>query len=108
MITSDDKNFCFVRLKGKRIISERSGSKRKISSIDAGTYKAKKIDSFSNPDAFIEHPNGPIRQYYHSRTMEPLEEGDWLVDSDDDEEADEWQNKLSEQVSTMNHVTSIA
>mmetsp|Transcript_14136 Transcript_14136/g.20904 ORF Transcript_14136/g.20904 Transcript_14136/m.20904 type:complete len:133 (-) Transcript_14136:845-1243(-) len=72
MITSVDKNFCFVRLKGKRIISERSGSKRKASSIDAGAYKANKTDPFSSPDVLIEHPNGPIRQYYHSRTMEPL------------------------------------
>lgn len=104
MITSDDKNFCFVQSKGKRrIISEEINDlKRTKISTDTCVTKAKKNDSISNEGSLVEDPNGPIRQYYHSSTMEPLEEGDWSIDSDDDEKTDEWRIKLSEQVRMVN------
>ena len=37
----------------------------------------------------------PIRQYYHSKTMQPMAPGDWDVDSDD-EANDSWAKSLSE------------
>ena len=43
----------------------------------------------------------PIRQYYHPRTMEPLNEDEWDEDSDDDDEIDSWRIKRSENVSTF-------
>jgi hypothetical protein len=44
-------------------------------------------------------PNGDvaIRQYYHSRSNEPMLKGAWDVDSDDEED-EEWLTKMSEEV----------
>ncbi len=42
----------------------------------------------------------PIRQYFHSRTMQPMAPGDWDADSDDDPD-DEWLHALGESVSML-------
>lgn len=40
----------------------------------------------------------PVRQYFHSRANEPMLEGEWDVDSDDEED-EGWLTKMSEEVS---------
>jgi hypothetical protein len=41
----------------------------------------------------------PIRQYYHSRTKQPMLNEDWDVDSDDDSTDDLWLRQISASVS---------
>jgi len=49
---------------------------------------------------FVPNDETPIRQYFHSRTNEPMLEGEWDLDSDD--EPDEtWLHKMSEAVSVL-------
>jgi len=55
---------------------------------------------------FLPNSDVPIRQYYHSRSNEPMLEGAWDVDSDDEED-EEWLTKMSEElVDEFDDVTS--
>lgn len=49
---------------------------------------------------FLPNSEVAIRQYYHSRSNEPMLEGEWDVDSDDEEDED-WLTKMSEEVSYL-------
>jgi hypothetical protein len=40
----------------------------------------------------------PIRQYYHAKTMQPMGEGEWDIDSEDEDD-DEWFHTLADHVS---------
>uniref|UniRef100_A0A7S3V785 Polycomb protein VEFS-Box domain-containing protein n=1 Tax=Chaetoceros debilis TaxID=122233 RepID=A0A7S3V785_9STRA len=51
------------------------------------------------------YPTKPIRQYYHSRTLQPMGSGDWDIDSDDEDD-DEW--KISVQEGLMNELDDVA
>ena len=44
--------------------------------------------------------NIPIRQYYHAKTMQPMGEGEWNVDSDDEDDG-EWFHTLADHVSSI-------
>jgi hypothetical protein len=46
---------------------------------------------------FLPNSEVAIRQYYHSRSNEPMLKGAWDVDSDDEED-EEWLTKMSEEV----------
>ena len=47
---------------------------------------------------FVPTSKVPIRQYFHSRSNEPMLQGEWDVDSDDEED-EGWLTKMSEEVS---------
>ena len=49
---------------------------------------------------FVVTSDLPVRQYFHSRSNEPMLEGEWDVDSDDEED-DGWLIKMSEEVSSI-------
>lgn len=46
---------------------------------------------------FVPTSDVPIRQYFHSRSNEPILEGEWDEDSDDEED-EGWLTKMSEEV----------
>lgn len=55
-------------------------------------------DGNVHPNAISQYvPDGkvPVRQYFHSKTMQPMAPGEWDVDSDDEAD-DEWAQMLSE------------
>ena len=47
---------------------------------------------------FVPSSDVPIRQYFHSRSNEPILQGEWDEDSDDEED-EGWLTKMSEEVS---------
>ena len=47
---------------------------------------------------FVPGSDVPVRQYFHSRSNEPMLPGEWDVDSDDEED-EGWLTRMSEQVS---------
>jgi hypothetical protein len=50
----------------------------------------------------------PIRQYYHSKTKQPMLNGDWDVDSDDDSTDDSWLRQICASVCLrMLHLTHV-
>ena len=70
--------------------------KRKIKQLDQQAHYNTQIQEFAKKQ-FIADDKAPIRQYYHSKTMQPMAAGEW--DEDSDEEADDsWSKFLSEVV----------
>lgn len=51
----------------------------------------------STLQSFMPNDTVPLRQYYHSRTNEPMQEGEWCLDSDDEED-DDWLHQMGEAV----------
>jgi VEFS-Box of polycomb protein len=49
---------------------------------------------------FVPGSDVPIRQYFHSRSNEPMLPGEWDVDSDDEDD-EGWLTSMSELVSFM-------
>ena len=47
---------------------------------------------------YVPNHQAPIRQYYRSKTNQPMLDGDWEIDSDD--ESDPWVHKINEAVSS--------
>lgn len=47
---------------------------------------------------FVPGSDVPVRQYFHSRSNEPMLPGEWDVDSDDEDD-EGWLTIMSEQVS---------
>lgn len=39
---------------------------------------------------YIPDEKVPVRQYFHSKTYQPMVGGDWDIDSDEDSTTDEW------------------
>jgi hypothetical protein len=54
---------------------------------------------------FVANSDTPIRQYFHSRSNEPMLPGEWDVDSDDEED-ERWLTKMSEEVSAIKDLIS--
>jgi hypothetical protein len=48
---------------------------------------------------YVPNDQAPIRQYYRSKTNQPMLDVDWEIDSDD--ESDPWVHKISEAVSAL-------
>ena len=68
--------------------------KRKIRQLDQQPHPNPQTHKFATSQ-YIADSYTPIRQYYHSKTMQPMAPGEWDVDSD--EEADDsWAKTLSE------------
>jgi VEFS-Box of polycomb protein len=49
---------------------------------------------------FVANSDIPIRQYFHSRSNEPMLPGEWDIDSDDEED-ERWLTKMSDEVSAI-------
>lgn len=71
-------------------------SAQKVASLDVATRK-KSIRLLEELGAdeksrksFAPDDKVPIRQYFHSKTCQPMVGGDWDVDSDDDSTTDQW------------------
>jgi VEFS-Box of polycomb protein len=65
--------------------------KKKIRLLQEIGAKASIVQSFMPSDTV------PLRQYYHSRTNEPMLDRDWGLDSDDEED-DDWLHQMGEAV----------
>lgn len=105
---SIDRDFCYVRPVDKP--PQRYASvpfvKRtpcKIAEMDPATIR-KKTRFLSELGAeesalrhFLPNSNIPIRQYYHSRSNEPMLEGEWDIDSDEEED-ENWLVRMSEEL----------
>ena len=65
--------------------------KKKIRLLQEIGAKASIVQSFMPNDTV------PLRQYYHSRTNEPMLDGEWGLDSDDEED-DDWLHQMGEAV----------
>lgn len=50
-------------------------------------------DAKESLESFLPDAKTPIRQYYHSRTFQPMLKGDWDVDSDDEPD-DAWLHRM--------------
>ncbi len=50
-------------------------------------------------ERYIPDDKIPVRQYFHSRTNQPIVGGDWDIDSDDDSTDDRWLEKVTTSVS---------
>ena len=50
---------------------------------------------------FVPGSDTPVRQYFHSRSNEPMLPGEWDVDSDNEED-EGWLTSMSEMVSFIN------
>lgn len=48
---------------------------------------------------YIMEAKVPVRQYFHSKTNQPMVGGDWDVDSDEDSTSDQWLHKINASVS---------
>jgi len=106
--TSTDRDFCYIRPVDKPL--QRYASvpfvKRtpcKIAEMDSATIR-KKTRFLSELGAdesalrhFLPNSNTPIRQYYHSRSNEPMLEGEWDIDSDEEED-ENWLVRMSEEL----------
>ena len=76
---------------------------RKAATLDVQTRK-KKIrllqEVGAQPSiiqAFVPNDTVPLRQYFHSRTNEPMLDGEWCFDSDDEPD-DDWIHQMAEEV----------
>ena len=52
---------------------------------------------------FIPTSDVPVRQYFHSRSNEPILQGEWDEDSDDEDD-EGWLTKMSEEVRLWFHL----
>jgi hypothetical protein len=57
-------------------------------------------------ERYIPDDKIPVRQYFHSRTNQPIVGGDWDIDSDDDSTDDRWLEKVTTSVSFKARLTS--
>lgn len=53
-------------------------------------------------NSFVPDDKVPIRQYFHSKTYQPMIGGDWDVDSDEDSTTDDWLQETTAAVSQNN------
>jgi hypothetical protein len=54
--------------------------------------------------AFVPNDMVPLRQYFHSRTNEPMLDGEWCFDSDDEPD-DDWIHQMAEEVRILTVLT---
>lgn len=52
---------------------------------------------------YVPNDKVPIRQYFHSKTYQPMIGGDWDVDSDEDSTTDKWHRDITSLVSPRRH-----
>lgn len=70
--------------------------KRKIRQLEQQSFSNPQIQKYAIAQ-YVADDKYPIRQYYHSKTMQPMAPGEWDIDSD--EEADDsWSKTLAEKV----------
>lgn len=88
---------------------------RNIASLDraARRKKARLLEEMGADERDIQRydldDKVPIRQYYHSKTKQPVLNGDWDVDSDDDSTDDLWLHQICASVGLrMLHLTHVA
>ena len=71
-------------------------SAHKIAALDVGTRKKhiRLLEEMgankSQIERYIPDDKVPVRQYFHSKTNQPMVGGDWDIDSDDDSTNDQW------------------
>jgi len=102
------RDFCYVRPNDKRkkryaSIPFVERTPNKIAEMDAITRR-KKTRFLSELGAdesvlqnFLPSSDVPIRQYFHSRSNEPMLYGDWDIDSDEEDD-ERWLTKMSEEL----------
>jgi hypothetical protein len=76
-------------------------SPRQVASLDVATRK-KKIRLLeemgaddSHKKSYVPDDKVPIRQYFRSKTYQPMVGGDWEVDSDEDSTTDQWLDEIT-------------
>ena len=78
---------------------EPAARKRKLKALE---QQNEDIHPESRSQYKVKSDDGPIRQYYHSRTMLPITKSEWEKgDDSDDEDDDHWIRQLGERVSKM-------
>eukprot|EP00546_Thalassionema_frauenfeldii_P011571 CAMPEP_0178926710 /NCGR_PEP_ID=MMETSP0786-20121207/18706_1 /TAXON_ID=186022 /ORGANISM="Thalassionema frauenfeldii, Strain CCMP 1798" /LENGTH=482 /DNA_ID=CAMNT_0020601907 /DNA_START=166 /DNA_END=1614 /DNA_ORIENTATION=+ len=105
---STDRDFCYIRPLDKSLQRYASvpfvlRTPCKIAEMDTATIRKKTrfltelgADEFTLQH-FIPNNNTPIRQYYHSRSNEPMLEGEWDIDSDEEDD-ENWLVRMSEEL----------
>jgi hypothetical protein len=97
-LTNEDISIAFIP-KSQEVTKhlEPAARKRKIRSLE---QQRGLVHPKAKSQYIVSENEGPLRQYYHSRTNLPFSKSDWDNDADsDDEEDDHWIRELGESVS---------
>jgi hypothetical protein len=81
-----------------RCIPTVPNAKRRLTPVPERRKKPKTDITNDAPRHILESDKFPIRQYFHSRTYEPMMLGEWDVDSDDQDD-DDWLTRIGNEVS---------